>query len=457
MNCKGGAELGEGASDYNVDFKAGSFSYSVFAKMLPFEKVVVKVTCKKGLADFDVKASVLDGEFSFRGKFDDRKEPLGYSGDLRISSVNFRKFANVYSPGYDTEGDITAHAAFTGKLGDWKTLKGKGEIVILNGNLYAIPILGPLTPLLGALLPTPIGGFNVAKDADATFTLADGFARTDDLVASTKVFHISSKGQVDYLEDRIQFYAQVKFGKLLGMVLFPVSKILEYTGEGTVGDPKWRPRFFSTGSEKVPFRKSDEPAAPAQVAMPEPEPEVTPKPIRPVSSSKTSIQRPPPSPPPSPPKSGFTPDRESSGAHREVSDGVVDATVQMCGVQGILFMSPTSQPQWYCVHTKPKCEHSGRGCVAAARGGGAVVPAAEVSAQHAARKGLVHRGALSQLSVCALRCGKIRASGQARTQCHPRRRVRRQGGPGAGAEHRGLESRDAGRRTARGHLRRPRG
>ena len=26
-------------------------------------------------------------------------------------------------------------------MGDWKTLKGKGAIVILNGNLYAIPIL----------------------------------------------------------------------------------------------------------------------------------------------------------------------------------------------------------------------------------------------------------------------------------------------------------------------------
>ncbi len=217
---------------------------------------------KSGLGNFDVKASVLGGGFSLRGKFDDRKQPLDYSGDLRITSVNFRKFAAVYSQEYDTEGDISAHAEFTGKLGDWKTLKGKGAIVILNSNLYAVPILGPLTPLLGALLPTPISGFNVAKEADATFKLADGFAVTDDLVASTKVFRLTSKGQVDYLEDRIQFHAQVKFGRLLGLVLFPVSKILEYTGEGTVGDPKWRPRYFSAGSEKTPFRKADEPGPP---------------------------------------------------------------------------------------------------------------------------------------------------------------------------------------------------
>lgn len=261
MTCKGDADLREGAGDYNVDFKTGSFPYSAFGKMLPFEKVTVKVACKKGLGDFDVKAKVLDGDFSLRGKVDDRKVPLSYSGDLRISHIDFRKFAKVYSPDYETDGDITAHAEFTGKLGDWKTLKGKGAIVILNGNLYAIPILGPLTPLLGAMLPKPIGGFNVAKDADATFTLADGFATTDDLVANTKVFHIASKGKIDYIEDRIQFNAQVKFGRVLGLVLFPVSKILEYTAEGTVGDPKWRPRFFSASSEKSPFRKADDPAA----------------------------------------------------------------------------------------------------------------------------------------------------------------------------------------------------
>ncbi len=279
MTCKGDTELGDGASDYNVDFKTGSFPYSVFAKLLPFERVAAKVSCKKGLGDFDVKARVLDGDFSFRGKFDDRKVPLGYSGDLRVNSINFRKFAKFYSPDHETDGDITAHAEFTGKLGDWKTLKGKGAVVILNGNLYAIPILGPLTPLLGALLPTPIGGFNVAKDADATFTLANGFATTDDLVASTKVFHIASKGQIDYVEDRIQFNAQVKFGKLLGLVLFPVSKILEYTAEGTVGDPKWRSRFFSTSSEKSPFRKGDNPGAPQEAPRPLQKPVVTPKPV----------------------------------------------------------------------------------------------------------------------------------------------------------------------------------
>ena len=281
MRCKGDVDLSDGANDYTVDFRAGLFPYPVFTKPLPFEKVRAMVTCRKGIADYDLKATLLDGDFSMRGKVDDRKSPQDYTADLRVNAVNFKKFGRVYTPDYDTEGDLSSHAEVAGKLGDWKSLKGRGAVVILNSNLYAVPILGPLTPLLGALLPKPIKGYNVAKDVDATFTLADGFATTNDVVASTKVFEIVAKGKVDYLEDRIQFHAQVKFGKLLGLVLFPVSKILEYTGEGTVEEPLWRPRFFSVSSEKTPFRKSDDPVPPP--AKPEPQPKSAPSftPLRP--------------------------------------------------------------------------------------------------------------------------------------------------------------------------------
>ncbi len=268
MTCKGDVVLGDDANDYTVDLRAGSFPYLVFSKHLPFQKVRATVQCRKGLADFSVKANLFEGDFELRGKMDNRKQLQTYTGDLRINAVSFKKFAQVYSPGFDTEGDFTGHAEFTGVFGDWKKLKGKGALVILNSNLYAVPILGPLTQLIGGVLPSPIKGFNVAKEADATFTIADGFVTTQDLVASTKVFTIAANGKIDFLEDRIDFHAQVKFGKILGLVLFPVSKILEYTGEGSVGDPVWRPRFFSGSSEKTPFRKQDESARPEPTPQP---------------------------------------------------------------------------------------------------------------------------------------------------------------------------------------------
>lgn len=262
MNCKGTVLLGDDAHDYTVDLHAGIFPYQVFRKPLPFEKVHALVDCKKGLIDFNLKADILDGDFSLKGKMDDRKEKQQpYSGDLRFNAVSFKKFNRIYTPDFDTEGDFTGHAEFTGRMGSWKSLNGQGAIVILNSNLYAVPILGPLTPLLGSLLPKPIKGYNVAKEANATFKVADGFAVTDDTEALTGVFKIAAKGKIDFIEDRIFFHAQAKFRGLPGLVLFPVSQILEYTGEGTVEDPVWRPRFFSLPSEKTPMRKPGDPDA----------------------------------------------------------------------------------------------------------------------------------------------------------------------------------------------------
>jgi hypothetical protein len=125
------------------------------------------------------------------------------------------------------------------------------------------------------VLPRPIKGYNVAKEADCTFEVADGFVTTEDIEAMTTVFRVVSKGKVDFLEDRIQFEAQAKFRGLPGLVLFPVSEILEYVGEGTVGTPIWRPRYFSGTREKSEFRKTGEkaetpdgPAPPARDAVP---------------------------------------------------------------------------------------------------------------------------------------------------------------------------------------------
>jgi hypothetical protein len=208
----------------------------------------------------------LDGRYKLRGKLDDNREPQPYSGELRVDAISLNKFARAYSPKEASEGDLTGHLEFSGRLGDWRTLQGKGAVVILNGNLYAVPILGPLTPMLGAVLPRPIKGYNIAKEADCTFTVADGFVGTDDFEALTGVFRLVVNGKVDFLEDRIQFEAKAKVRGLPGLVLFPVSEILEYVGEGSVGSPNWRPKYFSGSRERDEFRRSGE--APSEMEPP---------------------------------------------------------------------------------------------------------------------------------------------------------------------------------------------
>jgi hypothetical protein len=255
MRCRGTASLTPNVKDFTVSLSAGSFPYEVFGRPLPFRQVTADVTSKSGLMDYKIKSSVFDGSMILTGKMDDRDKAKPFNGELRLSGIEFKKFARVYSPENDTDGDITGHFNFKGRLNDWKALQGEGALTILNGNLYAVPILGPLTPLLGALLPRPMAGYNLAREADCTFKVADGFVTTDNFEALTGVFRLVAKGTVDFIEDRINFEAQAKVRGLPGLVFFPVSEILEYIGEGSVGEPLWRPRYFSASKEKSEFRK----------------------------------------------------------------------------------------------------------------------------------------------------------------------------------------------------------
>lgn len=244
MSAIGTVRLGSKPAEYAVRFKAGTFPYEVFSKDLPFESVDADVKAKGNDVTFDVGSALLGGKMSLAGALDLAQEPNPYRGELKVENVSFKRFAQIYSPTNETEGDLTGHFTFTGALNDWRALKGRGVGIILNGNLYAVPVIGPLTSLLSALLPAPIKGYNVAKEANCTFAVADGFVVTNDFEALTSTFRIVSKGRIDFIEDDIDFSAQVRVRGLAGVVLLPVSGLLEYKGTGRFEDPKWRPNPF---------------------------------------------------------------------------------------------------------------------------------------------------------------------------------------------------------------------
>ncbi len=252
LHAQGTVDLAPGVEDYTADVTAGVFPYEVFGKKLNFADMHAKVSGKSGKVSFDVKAEVLGGGMTLIGTLDETREPNPYQGELRMNALSFKRFAQTYSKGNDSEGDLTGDFKFTGRMNDWSALKGNGVLIIVNGNLLAVPILGPLTPLLGAILPRPIAGYNIAKEADCTFSVEDGFLTTRNLKALSTSFRINSKGRINFIKDDIDFDAEVSVRGLTGLVLFPVTQLLAYRGSGTVTDTKWSPRILSGGKSAVP-------------------------------------------------------------------------------------------------------------------------------------------------------------------------------------------------------------
>ncbi|MBE7498085.1 MAG: hypothetical protein HS117_24355 [Verrucomicrobiaceae bacterium] len=249
LRAQGQTDLTPGVTNYHVDVTAGVFPYEVFGKKLDFTGVSADVKTRGNDVDFDVKARVLGGGVTMKGSFDTSREPNPYKGEIRLDAVSFRQFAQTYSKNDDTSvGDISGHLNFTGRVDDWKALKGDGVLIIVNGNLMSVPILGPLTPIIGALLPRPIAGYNIAKEASCNFTVADGFISTKDLVALTTSFRITSRGNVDFIRDDIDFDAEVRIRGILAIPTFLLSELLAYHGTGTVANTKWVPKILGGGA-----------------------------------------------------------------------------------------------------------------------------------------------------------------------------------------------------------------
>jgi hypothetical protein len=148
-------------------------------------------------------------------------------------------------------------------------LKGSGALTILNGDLYSIPIVGVLAPMLGTILPKQIAGYNIAKEADCTFEVADGNLVTKNFEALTSTFKILLDGRIDFLRDVLDMDAQVRVRGLPGIVFLPFSELLEYKGTGSVSEPRWEAKLFR-GVDRKPrqdspreaLKEGEKPAAP---------------------------------------------------------------------------------------------------------------------------------------------------------------------------------------------------
>ncbi len=250
MSASGTVNIRPGVSDFSVVVKAATFPYAVFGKKLPFERLTAELKRRRNVTTFDIDSQLLGGDFSLDGQFQGPEVGSSFSGEMRVENINFRRFAEHYASKMDTEGDITGHFKFNGRVGDWKSLKGGGVLIALNGDLDAVPIFGPLSPLLGTLIPTQIKGYNVAKEANCTFDVADGFVMTDDFEALTSAFRISSKGRIDFINDDLDFTAQVRIRGLAGIVLMPFSELVEYRGTGSISKPKWHSTLLSVGTQR---------------------------------------------------------------------------------------------------------------------------------------------------------------------------------------------------------------
>ncbi|MGA3171600.1 MAG: hypothetical protein ABSE62_11375 [Chthoniobacteraceae bacterium] len=167
------------------------------------------------------------------------RDAPGYTAQVEVNQIDFASLTRLYFNYNDSHGLLNGHFDFGGVNDDPWTLYGKGAVEVREGNVFAIPLLGPFSSILNSVVPGM--GYNVAHDGTATYTVKNGVITTHDFVVKGLGFSMIGDGRLLFLDDRLNFNIRLNMQGLPGVLLFPVSKLLEYSGTGTLEDPNWKP------------------------------------------------------------------------------------------------------------------------------------------------------------------------------------------------------------------------
>lgn len=241
-----------------------------------------------GNAHFDIAESA-QGHYQFHALVQDAQ-----LADLLTEASQGR--TNIAQGTFNLDLHITN--AHTTDLHSWN---GHGSVNLRDGLLWDAPLFGFLSPVLNTVVPGL--GNNRAEHASATFTVTNSVFHTRNLSIACPPARLLYRGTIDF-DQRVDARVEGQilsdlggFGPLFGLVLRPLTKLLEFRVTGTLAEveaePLYVPRILLLPLQPVKILRSlfqpsgrdrqGDPDSPDEVpppASPPPDPPIpTPTPI----------------------------------------------------------------------------------------------------------------------------------------------------------------------------------
>ena len=227
--------------DITVDGPAG-MDYVFLGKTLSFHKIDARLLFTNDrLQIVDLRGGLFGG--SVRGSADISlaHNDQRYHAKIAVDGVNFPRLTDLYYNYKTVHGQLNGTYDFSGVGDKPRLMQGSGKIIVANGDVFAIPIFGPLSGIMGAIIPGV--GYSIARNASAGFTIKDGIIHTEDLEVAGQLFSMVGHGDIYFLDDKLDLDVRVD-PKGPGVLLTPVYKLFEYKGEGSLKNPDWHPKGF---------------------------------------------------------------------------------------------------------------------------------------------------------------------------------------------------------------------
>lgn len=229
--------------EINVD-GAGGMDYVFLGKTLPFQKINARLLFTNDrLQIVDLRGNLFTGNVRGSADISLAKGNQIYRAKLAVDGIDFPRLTELYWNFKTAQGRLSATYDFTGNGDNARLMQGTGKATVSNGDVFAIPVFGPLSGILGTLLPLKIAGYSIAHEAKTNFTAKNGILHTDDFEVAGNLFSMLGDGDVYFMDDKLDFNIRIS-PKGPGVLLAPVYKLFEYKGEGSLKNPNWHPKGF---------------------------------------------------------------------------------------------------------------------------------------------------------------------------------------------------------------------
>lgn len=177
-----------------------------------------------------------------------------FDADVRWNQLRMAAIAETHKFKEKGYGTLTGWIALKGSSNTMSSLEGEGMCALEKGELFAVPIFGPLSSVMSAVVGDRRAGFERAKDAFCNFTIRKGVIETHDFVTHTTSLKFTGNGKVDLNQKTIDMTMRMNARGLLGIVVLPFQPIIkglfQFHGQGPMDQPKWEHVVFTSPPEQ---------------------------------------------------------------------------------------------------------------------------------------------------------------------------------------------------------------
>jgi hypothetical protein len=247
-------ERGAGKTDFRViGSTPGQVSYKFVGKDLVLSGLRTKVQVKPRSTEVrDLSFDVFDGPM--RGKFDilPGEGRMRVKGELDWTRLSLPELSTVCGFEKKAKGFVTGRIEFEHYGEAAAGLSGDGLVALEEGELFSVPIFGPLSPVLSAVLANRKAGFQEARDAFCTFNVKEGVLRTDDFLTTTPSLVFTGDATADLNRTTLDMTIRMNARGLLGVITLPLKPfygLFQFRGTGPMKEPKWDNVMFTSPPE----------------------------------------------------------------------------------------------------------------------------------------------------------------------------------------------------------------